>query len=309
MGGALSSAPTEAAQAAVISEPALVSADVPDFPDSAAVTLAPSRNRGLPYLVTQGGAILKPDAAGAWDVLPLDAHVNDLFVDFDGSLWAATDSGTYQLRIDSSEWELADPIPSKNMISTHGYMFMLGAGEISRGDPINPDHWRLLDVPYIDQPAADLVMLGTHTHVLQNGGALFHSPDLGLGWRPLDAAGPVSAIWTDIDGNLLAATSDGIDLWDRITNDWRDYAPLPDGQIVSELRTFNDRLFAVSEGYLYRYTSGTWMLVGLPESTDAYLTALEVQYPDTLWALDAVRSRLWSSADGSTWTLHRVPIG
>jgi len=49
-----------------------------------------------------------------------------------------------------------------------------------------------------------------------------------------------------------------------------------------------------------------WKAVALPNSDDAYLTALEFPYPTTLWALDAKGKRLWTSTDGENWRV--VPV-
>jgi hypothetical protein len=165
---------------------------------------------------------------------------------------------------------------------------------------------RQLSKPLGQQRADDLVMLGNHTHVLQNGGAVFLSIDLGLTWQPLDAPQSVSLIGNDVDGNLLAISADSVWAWSYSTASWREFLPLPDGEIITRMNIFQGQLFAVAGGRLYRQRSVVWQPVDLPQSDGAFISAITQKFPDDFWALDAAKSRLWHSTDGETWAI--VPI-
>ena len=162
-------------------------------------------------------------------------------------------------------------------------------------------------------------MLGNHTHVIQNGGRVFQTNDLGLSWKPLDAPLPVGSIGTDADGNLLAVSEDGVRTWNYQSENWGPplWMPgLPSSQNINPLlRIFDGKLYAIIDGQLYIRAPKGWETVPLPDADGAYLTDLkndvvltdlEFQYPTTLWALDAKGRRLWTTTDGEQWRL--IPI-
>ncbi len=255
-----------------------------------------------PYLLTADGVILRPiefdNDAPEWQVVALETPVNDLYVDPNGVLWAATNQG---LRVNrEGVWEVVNDVPSQLLEMTHGYLFSMGTGEIMRG----PDHWTLLDVPLPDQPTGDLVMMGNHTHILQNGDQLFQSPDLGLGWKPINAPAPVKSTWFDEDENLIAITTQGIYRWNYADATWSEPIPLPDNQDIDAIRQFNGRFFVVAGGKLYARANGEWQLIKIPDSVNAYFYGLGMT--GTLWVLDSSGAALWSSPDAETWTKTEV---
>jgi hypothetical protein len=168
------------------------------------------------------------------------------------------------------------------------------------------EHTRPLALPQADQASNDFVMLGNHTHVIQNGDEVYLTNDLGLSWESLGAPQPVHTLWDDAGGNLLVSTASGILSWNYMTRTWNDAYPLPEGQPIDTLRDLNDILFALSDGKLYRLDGRTWNLITLPSADTNYLTALGVQYPGTLWVVDGPSRLLWSSSDGRNWALTAV---
>src|SRR5690606_25871667 len=135
--------------------------------------------------------------------------------------------------------------------STHGYLFAMGEAGLIRlpeAENLQVNHLRDLDLP---EPGIshDLVMLGTHTHILHHAGQLLHTIDLGLSWEKLDPPAPVHSIWTDVNGSLVAATESGVFRWQDGT--WTGILPLPDNQPIDMMRIHNDRLYALAGGRLY----------------------------------------------------------
>ncbi|MCQ3929493.1 MAG: hypothetical protein DPW16_03460 [Chloroflexi bacterium] len=255
-----------------------------------------------PYLLTADGVILRPiesDNNGPqWQPVPLETPVNDLYVDPNCVLWAATDQG---LRVNrDGNWAVVDDVPAQLLEMTHGYLFSMGVGEMMRG----PDHWTLLDVPLPNQPAGDLVMMGNHTHILQNGDQLFQTPDLGLGWKPINAPAPVKSTWFDEDENLIALTTQGVYRWNYVDATWSDPIPLPDNQPIDAIRQFDGRFYVVAGGSLYTRANGEWQAIKIPDSKNAYFYGLGMT--GTLWVLDSSGAALWSSPDAETWTKAEV---
>jgi copper transport protein len=274
----------------------------------APVRLAVTSNQNLPYLVTADGRVLQPGTDSQWHALPLDAKVRDIYIDIQNTVWAATDSGLYAYKDD--QWTQEATRPVSRLVMTHGYLFALGEnGGITRvpagGGGLEPI--RELKTPLADQGSSEFVMLGNHTHILQNGDQLYHTQDLGLSWEPLESSQPIAAISTDIDGNLLVAENSGVATW-NYTGIWENPIPLPGGDPNPVLRTYNEHVYAVGGGGLYLQAGSKWDAISLPDSDGAYLDSLEFQYPRTLWVLDAKESRLWSTDDGKTWTLTRITV-
>jgi hypothetical protein len=276
-----------------------------DIPSDAPIGLAPNRDSDLPFIITADGRLLEPGADGVWRSSSIEAYVNDVYMDSYRYLWAATDDGLYVHPED--EWVRLNAEPSQRLFETHGYLYAMGTDltRLPSGD-IESEDERQLSKPLSQQRADNLVMLGNHTHVLQNGGAVFLSIDLGLTWQPLDAPESVSLIGNDVDGNLLAISADGVWAWSYSTQSWREFLPLPDGEIITQTIIFQGQLFAVGGGRLYRQRGVVWQPVDLPQSDGAYISAVTQKFPDDLWVLDAAKSRLWHSTDGETWAI--VPI-
>jgi len=263
-----------------------------------------SRQDNLPYLITGDGVLLQPDdSTETWQPVDVDAAIQDAYFDIRDTLWVSTTSGLEAFR--DGEWISVDDIPADRLVSTHGYLFSLGNGEISRASDV--DHVRLLDVPSPQDDAVEFVMLGNHSHVLQNGSEVYQSIDLGLSWRPLEAPAPVETIWVDSDGNLLAATTEGVKRWNYVDQTWSDAFPLPDGKPIEEIRDVFDDLFAVADGDLYKLNGNAWQRVELP-AEDAEITSIAVKFPGGLWALDAANNQLWSSVNGDVWNATPITV-
>lgn len=263
------------------------------------VRIAPDNE--LPMLITADGTLLQPNAEGTWEKVEFESPIRDAYRDSGDILWAATDTGLYFYQ--GETWQQFENLPTTRLADTHGYLFALGLGEIIRtsSGKIDQEHVFLLNVPDLENDADEIVMLGNHSHVLQNGENVFLSADLGLGWRALDAPGPVDYISTDADGNLLASTSTGIWRWNWNGGLWENLMPLPDESTVTTMQMFGDTLYVVAGGKLYLKMGNKWEAIELPDSQNAYITHLAFQYPDTLWVLDSEGNRLWSSVDGENW--------
>ena len=202
--------------------------------------------------------------------------------------------------------------PANRVVLTHGFLFALGEGNITRvpaGGGIEPDTLRELDVPQAEKAASEFVMLGNHTHVLDNDGHLYRSFDLGLSWEGVADAQVVNRISTDVDGNLIATTDSALLIWDSSRQSWGEALALPGDDARPILVPFADHLYAVGGGALFVLKGGQWAAINLPDADDAQLTALAYQYPSTLWVLDAAESRLWSSTDGEMWQMMTVTTG
>ncbi len=267
----------------------------------APIRMAVNSNQPLPYLVTTDGSILQPNTDGIWKPLALDAHVNDIYVDMQKVVWAATDSGFYAY--ENSTWRQISAKPANRIVLTHGFMFALGKDHITRipAGGMEQDYTRELDLPQPDSTADDFVMLGNHTHILESDGQLFHSFDLGLGWQPITTTEKIDAISPDADGNLLATTANSVMIWDAISEAWTKALPLPGGDTQPTFAIFNEQVYSVGSGALYQLKDDQWQAVALPDAADAYFVTLAYQYPRSLWVLDAAGSRLWSSDDGTNW--------
>jgi len=263
--------------------------------------MAVNSNQPLPYLITSGGSILQPNADNVWKPLPFDAHVNDIYVDMQKVIWAATDSGFYA--DENGTWRQISAKPASRIVLTHGFMFALGQDHITRipAGGIEQDYTRELDLPQPDTSASDFVMLGNHSHILESSGQLFHSYDLGLGWQPVASAEPIDAISPDADGNLLATTANAVMVWDTTSEKWTKTLPLPGGDPHPTFAVDDTQVYAVGSGALYLLKGDQWQAIAIPDSSDAYLTTVAYEYPRTVWVLDAAGSRLWSSDDGTHW--------
>ncbi len=273
-----------------------------DLPPSAPVRLRFAPGGEYPYVITADGGVYQPDD-GRWRRLDVQAVVRDVYIGADGLIWAATDTG---LRHWNGEaWQTLDTTPILQLEMTHGYIFALGNGVIPRIARGIHDEKFMLKAPNPTQPTRDLVMLGNHTHVLQNGDALFLTPDLGLGWRPLDAPAPVQNIAVDEEGHLIAVTEGGfyIQRYDRL-GEWLGPYPLPTDASISQLLAYKAKLYALADGKLYQRAGGAWQLIPLGDA-EQRLMALQSQYISAsegrLWAADPHSGKLWWSADGEVW--------
>ena len=277
--------------------------------ENAPVKLAFLPGTKLPYLITADGNLYEPLEDNRWQPIELDTPVRDAYFEANGTLWAATDDGL-RVNIDG-EWQVVDERPINNLEMTHGYIYGLGNTEINRlpaGGAL--DKALLLDIPEPEMPATEFVMLGNHSHVLHNGESVYLSPDLGLGWQPLDAPEAVRLIWTEPDSNLIAATDSGVWRVPNATTDWGRILPLPNGENIQQFHNFNEQLYALAGGQLYRQAGNNWTPIHLPDSAGANLTAIQSQAvlngQRTFWVLDGAGSRLLSTTDGENWT--QIPI-
>lgn len=283
--------------------------DLPPLEADAPLKLAVSRTSDLPYLVTADGALLRPAANGRWRRLSLDTLVNDVYADPFGTLWLATPSGLQTYR--DGIVQPIDPTPVEVLEESHGYIFALGSEGVTRipyGALLDLSHLKAISLPG-EEAGLGFAMLGDHSHVLQDGGQAFRSLDLGLSWTALEAGQEIGTLWTDTDGNLAAATAEGILRWNYLDQQWQPRLPLPDGLPVTMLRDFGGSLYALAGGRLYRQAGSSWQRVDLPEAEGAHLVAMRFKYPDTFWVLDGAGRRLWSTSDGVNWLLMPVVVG
>jgi copper transport protein len=266
------------------------------------VKLVIGNDRILPYLITEAGELLRPTANSDWRSMRLQAKVRDAYSDSNGDVWVASDTGLYRYR--RGAWEEVVGLAVNRLISSHGYLFVMGNEGLIRG----PEHWRELTLPVTNQPATNLVMLGDHSHILQNGTGLYQTNDLGLSWQALTPPEPIETVWVDDSYTLLTATRSGILTWDH--GEWRYIIALPRGNLLPEnITSFKGRLYAIVAGQFYRQQSTTWEQVRPSDDSDAYFTSLAIQRRqdvETLWVLNAAAAELWSTTDGVTWT--KTPI-
>ena len=279
----------------------------PDFSGNTPVRLAVASGQSLPLLLTADGTLLRPTQASQWQPLPLAAPIQDAYMENNGLIWAATADGLHAY--ENGEWVTLDATSADRVVMTHGYLFSLGTEGAQRFIGGNLDSaGRVLSLPDTATDAQDLVMLANHTHILHDGGEVFQSADLGLSWTPLDAPAPVAAVSVDPDGDLLAATADGLLRWSRVERTWESLLPLPVAGPITAMQAFNDRLYVTAGGQIYTPASDGWQPLALPAAQGSYITALAERYPSALWALDAGSSRLLTTVDGQTWTVTPIEI-
>jgi hypothetical protein len=108
---------------------------------------------------------------------------------------------------------------------------------------------------------------------------------------------------------LLADTDSGVMIWNWMNQTWRTAWSRPDDQPLNETTIFQDKLYVTAGGRLYLQKGAGWERIKLPDSGGAYLTALTVYFPDTIWVLDSARNRLYASDDGESWTVTQINIG
>lgn len=289
---------------AVLEDKKEAAAQVYQAAPEAPIKVALLRDSELPVLIRADGTLWQPNSDGQWRLVQTPAKVRDLYADTIGQWWAATDAGLYLYA--EGEWQNINSQPVHRLMETHGYLYALGDREIIRLEPAKAvvKDLRLLNVPVGSQPAANLVMLGNHSHVLQMGDAVYLTPDLGLSWQPLSAPYPVVAVEIDPAGNLIASTEKGLLRWATAEQAWSNLPSLPEGRAAVDLQVFNNRVYALAQGRLYRREADTWGAIDFPE--DAYLIDMVFQYPASLWVLDAAGARLWRTQDGENWML--IPI-
>jgi hypothetical protein len=173
----------------------------------------------------------------------------------------------------------------------HGFIFALGDQGVARR---NANAWRLLDIPQPDKSAGALVMLGNHSHVLLNG-SIYSTSDMGLSWERIGGLDNVQSIGVDQNEDLLATTDTGLYRWRDKT--WSLLVQLPENKPVEKLQVFQDRLYALADGKLFRLIKGGWESVAFP----AAIADLAMHYPDTLWVAEVGDQMLWSTEDGVNW--------
>lgn len=272
------------------------------FSDDTPVAVVPMRDEtALPWLITQGGTLLQPDGSGAWQPAGLDARVNNAYWGLGNALWAASDSGLYRQR-DGGAWEQLGTFSVSHLDSMHGYVFALGDGGILRvGEGGLEQDIRSLTVPQAGAPAENLAMLGDHSHILLNGKQIYLTDDLGLSWTPVEAPADVVQIAADADGNLMAITPNQLAIWNYTTSTWRQRAPLIFGAKVRKLLVYNGSPYVISDGQLYVLSGIVWRIVPLTTNAATYVTDIDFQYPNIIWAMDAGTRTLLHSTDGVTW--------
>jgi hypothetical protein len=260
------------------------------------VQLVFAPNTDQPYVVTRSGDLLQPSETG-WIHMAVDAPVNDVYIEFNNVLFAGTDDGL--LRYRGGQWETVPGVPpTDDLESMHGFLFAMGkdgaarSGESSTED----DSWRVLKMPLPDVPAQGLVMLGDHTHIMNNG-SLIQTNDMGLSWTIVPPPGEIRLMGTDALDNLLV--EDGVYRWEYRDKTWSKIAPLPENLPVDRLALLNTEIYALADGRLFRLEKGNWNAI--PVDGAGYLTTMAVHHLSQLWLADATHSRLWYTENPDSW--------
>jgi len=271
----------------------------PEIMDNAPKAIAIAFGAARPWVVTKGGDLLRPLNDDGWQRAAFDAKVQSIYMENSDTIWAATEEGLFIYADD--EWQQQDDIATDNLVLTHGYMFSLGDGVVHRiaAGGILEDEERLLELPNPGAVAADFEMLGHHSHVLLNGSQVYLTSSLGLGWQSLQAPAQVQNIGVDANGNLLAASPEGLLNWNWVREQWSTIAPLPDGAVIEDIESYDLRTYVIASGHLYRLGREGWQRVNIPQA--GYLADLEVRFPDMLWVADAENVALWSTSNGTDW--------
>jgi copper transport protein len=272
--------------------------------------MMPLRDSKLPFLLTPDGKLYQAKDSQetmippVWELVPFEKPIQFAYVDSFGNLWVCGDMGAFIQ--DENGWRQISGRPTISIVETHGYLYILGQENLLR---LESGKYRQMDIRALNSPALpvhNMVMLGNHTHVIEVDGQLYQSLDVGLSWQPLDVPEAAKLLATDTDGNLLAASSKGIQKWDTMTRLWIPFLGLPEKQAVDSMTVFLDRLYVLAAGKLYVRAANEWQPVQV-EGT--YFTSMIFQYPDTLWVLDAAETRLWSSMDGENWQMMEIILG
>lgn len=259
----------------------------------------------MPYLITSAGAILHAENDNLYQPLPFSEPANDLYIADSDQLWIASDSGLYQYQ--EGELERIDALPITIVTLTHGFAFGLGNTVITRKSAGGiEDDLRTLTIPQPDQFADQFEMLGNHTHILLNGGHVYVTSSLGLGWRAIEYPQLIQHIAIDTDGNLIAVTADSLVKWTWSTESWSVLVPLPTAHPVVVLQYFDGRPYLLSDGQVWTLEAGKWPSVNLPMA--GTISDLAYQYPDTLWLLDSQNLTLYASTDGKNWDEIKITL-
>ncbi|MBL8164123.1 MAG: copper resistance protein CopC [Anaerolineae bacterium] len=304
LASALSSGTAASAEADAPTEPGAYQP-----PPDAPIRIATNQGIAWPYLVTGAGGLFQAGADGLYRRMTLDGAVRDVYVDVYKTIWAAADTGIYSYKDDA--WTQISDQGAHRLELMHGYLFALGDGYIVRipagGTELEAP--RILDVPDPDAPIGDFLMLGNHDHVIDNGQKLYFTPDLGLSWQPIETPAPIEVIGINSEDQLLATNPEALLTWNYVGEEWSGPLPLPGDYAKPLLRPFKDENYAIAQGRLYRMEAQGWVLVELPEMGAYHLSWMAFQYPDTLWLLDSLGRRLWSSSDGRAWKVSTIQLG
>lgn len=255
----------------------------------------------LPYLITDSGQVLVPDDAGSWQIATTEDNspVHSIYIDADNIIWAATDAGL-QAHHDN-QWQLVDDRPIVDVLP-------LATGTITLdedGRPVSTLTGEAVALPGVDGPMEQVVTLDDNTNIVRADGEVYLSISIDE-WIPLEPPAPVSQIWMDADGHLLAGTDRGVFRWFREDRTWQTHTPSFDAAPFEDLAVFNGITFATVNGRLVRYTGTAWETVPLGE--EVYLSQLELRGDDSLWVLDAGGMRLWSTTDGEAWAQTAIRV-
>lgn len=262
------------------------------------VQMAFAPNIEQPYILTRDGTLLQP-GANSWSPM-LDTPVNDMYIGFNGVIYAGTDTGL--LRYENQVWQQVEGVPPTDDVEAmHGFLFAMGPQGVARtiqGRDENKS-WQMLKLPYPDAPARGFVMLGDHSHVILND-RLAITHDMGLSWETLDAPGQVNLMAADADGNLLAVTTKGVYRWRFHEKTWAQLTPVPPEAPVEALCLFQGQIYALAGGQVWQLEGETWASIPVAGNR-RYVTALAVRYPDRLWAADPASGLLWYTTDTQNW--------
>lgn len=263
--------------------------------DPIELVFAPNTQR--PLVITRAGSLLEP-AADRWQAVTVDAVINDVYVDSDGTLYAGTSDGLLRRR--DGVWERIENIPpTRQLEAMHGFLFAFGdqgAARTTQGENVD-NEWRLLELPVPEKSARELVMLADHSHVVLNDD-LQQTDDMGLSWTRMASPEGVRLIAADPQARLLAFTTSGMARW--IEGDrWEEVVTLPNRVIPEKVLIFNDQLLVLADGDLLRLDGNRWQIVLVTENT--YFTAATVHQGQVLWAADAHNRTFWTSEDGTNW--------
>ena len=264
---------------------------------------------------------------------PQKGPVFNIFATPEGTLYASTHTGIYNLPVEETTWARAKanlPIDVGNMSMTayRDTLYTVSADKIFASSD-DGETWNavcsrpkghavglvITDAPQFTDPRTTITM-----YLALRGKGVFQSTNVGTEWSLLDKGLTNKRIYAvaAIENKVFVGTNEG--LYRLNAETWQEL-PLRDSKTTQPFENFEDKTLANTDSGLYRFNSGFWeqvpvAFVNAIHSLVAFENNLYVGMgPDlSMWAksksdlgviadINSVQGRIFHSADlGESWT-------
>lgn len=214
-----------------------------------------------------------------------------------GTYYAASGAGLYAYNAQSQSWTLLSSAKVRRVrVLENDEVVGLGYGLLIR--QVN-GVWTEVPLPATDnQPVHELVTLDGRQMAVHVGDRVLISSDNGENWRE---SGLPHGIWTvaAYDGGIASSSPDALGLANA-----SEVTSLPVlGQPFYKLMAYQNVLFGLSGGKVYRLDEAAWTEVVLEnEIGPYYFTDMSMDSNGRLWISNAWQRYLWYSDDGVNWS-------